>query len=100
MTAYCIWDNTEVSDPTKMEEYVSRVAPLVEKHNGRYLVVGGKFEAVEGEWPLTYPVIITFPSMSAAKGWYNSKEYADLKLLRQSASKANAIFIEGMDIQS
>jgi len=32
-----------------MEEYKSRVSPIVEKFGGRYLVIGGAFEVVELE---------------------------------------------------
>ena len=97
MSAYCFWDNITVSDPAKLEEYKERVAPIVEQHGGRYVVVGGRFEVVEGAPSLTYPVIIRFPSMDAARRWYTSDEYAELKALRKSASTANAVFIEGID---
>lgn len=96
MKAYCIWDNLEVSNPGKLEEYKVRVAPIVERYGGKYLVVGGTHKVVEGEWPLIYPVMIEFPSLDKALEWYNSEEYAELKALRQSASSANAVFIEGL----
>ena len=96
MPAYCIWDNVEVTDPEKLEQYKQGVLPVVERYGGRYLVVGGDFDVVEGSWPLTYPVMIEFPSLEAAHRWYGSDEYAEWKKLRQSASTANAVFIEGL----
>ena len=96
MSAYAIWDNVEVTEPSRLEEYKTRVAPIVEKFGGRYVVLGGRFEVVEGEWPLTYPVIIEFPNFDTAMRWYHSEEYAVLKALRRSASRGNAVFIEGL----
>ena len=96
MSAYCIWDNVEVRDPARLEEYKAAVAPIVEKYGGRYVAVGGRFDVVEGSWPLTYPVIIEFPSLAAAHRWYDSDEYAPWKALRLEASTANAVFIEGL----
>jgi uncharacterized protein (DUF1330 family) len=31
---------------------------------GRYLTVGGKLKAVEGDWQPLFPVLIEFPSLS------------------------------------
>ena len=100
MSTYSIWDNTEVSDPAKLQEYKRRVEPLVAEYGGVYRVVGGNFKVMEGEWPMSYPVIIEFPTMERALEWYNSAEYQELKALRQSASKANAIFIDAESANS
>jgi uncharacterized protein (DUF1330 family) len=40
-------------------------------------------------------VVLEFESIDRVKEWYNSPEYADLKKLRQSASKGNLIFADG-----
>lgn len=94
MTAYALFDNIEVTDPAKLAEYTSRVRTVVENHGGRYLAVGGQVDVAEGEPTLTYPVLIEFPDLAAAHGWYDSPEYQELKALRQSGSKANASFFE------
>ncbi|WP_433330769.1 DUF1330 domain-containing protein [Spirillospora sp. CA-294931] len=94
MTAYALFDNVEVTDPSKLAAYAAEVRPIVEKHGGRYLVVGGQIDVAEGEATLTYPVLIEFPDLAAAHRWYDSPEYQPLKALRQSGSKANASFFE------
>lgn len=96
MAAYCFFDNLEVTDPEKLEAYKHRVAPIVERYGGRYVVLGGHMDVVEGEWQPVFPVIIEFPSLEQAHRWYNSDEYRQLKALRLSASRANAVFIEGL----
>ena len=63
---------------------------------GRYRVVGGTAQALEGEWTPAYPVIIEFDSRERAQAWYDSEEYAPLKRLRQSAVTCNGVLIEGL----
>jgi uncharacterized protein (DUF1330 family) len=94
MAAYCLFDNVEVHDPTKLEQYAAAVLPIVERYDGRYVLVGGTCDVVEGRWRPTYPVMIEFPSLKHAYDWYNSEEYQELKTLRLAAGKYNAVFME------
>jgi uncharacterized protein (DUF1330 family) len=41
-------------------------------------------------------VVIEFPSMEAAKGWWDSPEYAKPKSMRQANSQGRIIFLEGV----
>ena len=81
MSAYCLFDNLEVRDPKKLEEYKTRALSVVEQYGGRYVVLGGKFDIVEGDWGPTFPVMIEFPSLEQAHRWYDSDEYRELKAL-------------------
>lgn len=95
MPAYYLFDNVEVLDARKLEDYSTRVAPVVERFGGRYLAIGGPLEVVEGAWRPTYPVLLEFPSAECARQWYHSEDYRELKALRQSSVTANAVLIEG-----
>jgi len=96
MAAYCLFDVLEVTDAAKMEEYRSRIVPIVEKFGGRYIVLGGKFDVVEGAWRPAHPVMIQFPTLEQAHKWYAADEYRELKALRLSATKCNGVFMEGL----
>ena len=96
MPAYFVVDIREVKDAARMEQYRARVAPVVEKFGGRYIVRGGPFEVVEGTYQPVLPVIIEFPSMDQARRWYNSEEYRDLKQLRLAATVSNGVFMTGL----
>ena len=96
MSAYCLFDNRVVKNPAKLEEYKKRVLPVVEKYHGKYVVLGGETEVVEGNWKPTYLVMIEFPNQELAKKWYYSEEYRDLKALRLSATESNAAIIAGV----
>ena len=95
MAAYYLVDVREVKDAAKMEEYKAQVTPVVEKFGGRYLVIGGPCEVVEGSYQPVFPVMIQFPSMDDAHRWYDSEEYRELKRLRLAATISNAVFMAG-----
>lgn len=99
MSAYCFFDVLEVTDPVKMEEYRQGVVSMVERYGGRYLVVGGRCDVVEGQWRPVFPVLIEFPSLEQAYRWYDSDEYRGLKALRLAATRGNAVFVEGAEFR-
>ena len=95
MPAYVVTDVT-VLDPDKFEEYRKTAGPTSAEFGGKYLVRGGKLEALEGQWAPTRFVIIEFPSVEKAKAWWNSQSYAGPKAIRQACAKSNFIVVEGM----
>lgn len=97
MPAYCLLDNLEVTDPEKLEQYRRDVGTVVRAFGGRYVVLGGKVARVEGDWKPTFPVMIEFPSFDQAQRWYDSEAYRELKALRLSAGRFNAVLIEGLE---
>ena len=60
MSHYCFFDVREVTDHAKVERYLVGVFATVAQYGGRYLVLGGKSDVVEGDWQPTYPVIVEF----------------------------------------
>lgn len=95
MSAYCFFDIQAVTDQQKLAKYREGVFATVEQFGGRYLVLGGKTEIVEGSWRPVTPVIIEFPSLDQAHKWYDSPEYAPLLKLRLESTRGTAVFIEG-----
>jgi uncharacterized protein (DUF1330 family) len=94
MAAYVIGE-IEVTDPASYEDYRKQVLATVEKHGGRFIVRGGKVEALEGGWAPKRLVVLEFPSMQKLLTWYRSSEYAPLIKLRQKASRGRLIAVEG-----
>lgn len=94
MPAYCLFNVREVTDIAKMETYRAGVRPTVEKRGGRYVVLGGPAETMEGDWRPVFPVMIEFPNMAAARDWYDSADYAPLKALRLAATRGDAVFMD------
>lgn len=94
MSAYCFFDILEVTDAEKMETYRAGVVATVHQYGGRYVVIGGPLEVVEGHWRPAFPVMLEFPSLDAARRWYQSPEYEPLKALRLAATRGNAVFMD------
>ena len=96
MSAYILFDNITVTSPEALETYKTSVGKVVEKYQGKYLVLGGKTRVVEGPWNPTYLVMLEFPSYEMAENWYESTEYSELKSLRLSATTSSGVIFEGL----
>ena len=67
MAAYVV-GRLQMRDPSWIEKYRATVPSIVAKHDGKYLVRGGKMETLEGKEPLPSSyVVIEFPSMDQAR---------------------------------
>jgi len=87
--------NIDVKNQEPFEEYRAKVPSLIRKHGGEYLVRGGKFVVIEGDWKPSRLVLFRFPDMAAMQAFYNDPEYQPLKDLRERAAKTDMIFVEG-----
>ena len=54
-----------------------------EKYQGEYIVRGGKFKKMLGNWDYERTVVIKFPSYDKATDWYLSSEYEPVKKIRE-----------------
>jgi uncharacterized protein (DUF1330 family) len=95
MTAYVI-ASIEVTDPETYDDYRKGVAATITQHGGRFLARGGGVEHLEGSFIPKRVAILEFPSMTAARTWYASSEYAPLLALRKRASKGDLFMTEGV----
>ena len=95
MPAYVIASVTDAWDHGKLAEYRERNTGVVAEHGGRFVARGGRQEILEGAYSPLRVVIIEFPDLEAAKGWYESDGYAPLRELRRSASKTDILVVEG-----
>jgi uncharacterized protein (DUF1330 family) len=94
MAAYVIVD-IDIHDAALFDQYRKMVPATIEKYGGKFLVRGGTFEKLEGNWQPTRLVLLEFPSLEQAKRWYDSEDYREPKAIRLKASKANLIVVEG-----
>ena len=83
MPAYVIVE-TDVHDPEQYERYKAASPAAVAGGGGRFVVRGGAMDLLEGDWDTRRIVVIEFPDMAAAHGWYESEDYAPLKALLTS----------------
>ena len=85
----------KVLDSEGFAIYRDMVPPTLEAYGGRYLVRGGEWEILEGEWNPERLVIIEFDTVQQAKNWWSSEEYAPAKKLRENTTESRMIVVEG-----
>jgi uncharacterized protein (DUF1330 family) len=86
----------DVHDPEVYKDYVAANAAAFAKYGARFLVRGGRSEAPEGT-PRSRNVVIEFKDYDTAVECYRSPEYVAAKKLREPASVADLLIIEGYD---
>jgi len=87
----------EVTDPAALQKYGDKAPQIVASFNGHYVVRGGgKIQALEGEAPKGYIVVIAFDSAEKAREWYDSPAYSAIRPIRQSATKSRLFIVEGV----
>lgn len=96
MKAYIFLDIT-ITDPTRYDEYRKLTAATLVPYEGKFIVRGGQRELLDGIWTTDRIVILEFPSIDKAKAWWNSEEYAPAKAIRQGASNARVMLLEGFE---
>jgi len=96
VSAFVVAERVEILDAAKLRQYLDAVSPTIERYGGRYHVVSGPAEVLEGEWRPPALVIFEFPSREQALDWWNSEAYAPLKALRREAAVYNMVLVEGL----
>lgn len=95
MAAYCIFEVT-FSERGWRREYVPPTLELIAKHGGRPLA-GAEPEKLEGERAApTMVILIEFPSVEAAKAWYDDPAYKPLAKLRLTHSSGEGLMVKGL----
>ena len=86
----------DVSDADAYRRYIEANAEPIARFGGRFLVRGGRHEAVEGT-ARQRNVVIEFESYEAARNCYFDEAYARARSLRIGTSVADFLIIEGYD---
>ena len=86
----------DVKNEEGFKPYAEANSAIFKKFRGRYVVRGGKFDAVEGH-SRTRNVVIEFPDYASALACYRSPEYQENIKVRLPHSTVDLIVIEGYD---
>jgi uncharacterized protein (DUF1330 family) len=95
MSAYVI-ANVDVRDPDRYAEYVKLTPATIAPYGGRFIVRGGKAERLEGDTAVNRIVVLEFDTWDQAKAWYDSENYRAARAVRQSASVASLLLVQGV----
>jgi len=96
MPAYVLAGSTVV-DAEKLQEYAKQVPATLEPFGGKYVSLGGQVDVVEGTWTTPGLVIIEFPDLDHARGWYQSDAYQSIIQKRFEAVQTEFfLIVEGL----
>ena len=95
MTAYDIGVLRSVRFGQDIVDYLERIDATLEPFGGRFVVHGAAPEVREGSWDGSL-VIIAFPDLDAARGWYDSPAYQEILPLRTDNSEGVTMLVEGV----
>lgn len=83
MTALLIGNVGVIGDEERMTEYRGKVLHTLRLYGGGFLIRGGEFQALEGDWKPTHLSVMRFPTADHARRWYASPEYRAIVPLRE-----------------
>jgi uncharacterized protein (DUF1330 family) len=86
--------NTDVSDRATFEEFRKKIAPLIKKFGGRYLV-RGDVRRLEGNPSLNRLMVLEFPTVEAGQHFYDGAEYQPILKLRLASTRSDGVLAQG-----
>ncbi|WP_454644683.1 DUF1330 domain-containing protein [Bradyrhizobium liaoningense] len=78
MSAYVIFTRERIRNQAEVDKYSALARPAMAGHRLEPLVAYGKCETLEGA-PVDAAVVLEFPTMEAAKAWYDSPAYTEAR---------------------
>jgi uncharacterized protein (DUF1330 family) len=95
MSAYLI-ARVNITDTEQYAEYRKLTPAIIEQFGGRFIARGGEIVTLEGAAETGRVVIIEFPSVEQVQAFYDSPEYQRAKSIRDGASTAQFIIVDGV----
>ena len=88
--------HVDVVEPNAYRAYVEANAEAFAKYGARFIVRAGRCEVFEGA-ARARQVVIEFPDYETALACYRSPEYERARRLREGASLADLVIVEGYE---
>ena len=94
--AHFVLAATKIHDFEKMGPYIARIKSVLEQFGGEIIFAGACEETLEGSTEISSGVLIEFADAAAAKRWYDSPDYLELRALRRDCSDARMWLLRPM----
>jgi uncharacterized protein (DUF1330 family) len=95
MSAYIVFTREKTLDKSELAIYGEKVPATIKDHPMKILAAYGHHEVLEGS-ETEGVVIAEFPSLEAAKAWYNSPAYREVRDHRFKGAVYRVLIVEGM----
>jgi len=95
MAAYVVFVRDRITDPEEFEIYEASAPAARAGHAMTPLAFYGTIDTLEGD-PVDGAVILEFPTMAEARGWYDSPIYQDARRHRLKGAEYRVFIVEGV----
>ena len=95
MVAYVVFTRERMRNPEEYQRYREKDRPAAKSHPLKALALYGKHEMLEGP-AIEGAVILEFPTVEAAKIYYNSPAYQDAVKHRFLGADYRVFIVEGL----
>ena len=95
MSAYLVFIREKTLDSSELEIYWQQIRATFAGHDVRVLASYGPHEDLEGT-PTEGTVIAEFPSMEAARAWYHSPAYREVREHRFKGAVYRGLLVAGI----
>ena len=95
MAVYVVFTREKMRNPEEYERYREKAGSAAQGHPLKPLALYGKYEMLEGS-AIEGAVILEFPTVDAAKTYYNSPAYQDAVKHRFLGADYRVFIVEGL----
>ena len=95
MAAYIIFMRENTTNEDELRVYSETVRPTLAAHRVTPLAFYGALQVLEGP-PFEGAVMLEFPSVTEARGWYDSPAYQAAAAHRKAGSNFRVFIVEGV----
>ena len=85
-----------IQDRDRYAQYEGEFMSIFSRFNGTMLAVDEAPQVLEGDWPATRTVLISFPNEADARAWYESEAYQAIAQHRFAASEGDIALLQGI----
>ena len=93
--AHVVFVCREIVDQKELNTYRQRVNGTLVGHPAQVLIDHGRFLILEGQGPVEGVTVYEFPSSDAARSWYDSIAYREVRQHRKMGAKYLVVLAEG-----
>lgn len=87
-----------IHDPVEYKKYTDRVPAIIQKHGGKVLARGGRYQVNEGPDTFNRYVVIEFSTFEAGVNCFHSPEYVEAAdFRRDGGGVVENVVVEGAE---
>lgn len=83
-------------DAKDLGPYAASLPPIYKKYGGHYVAFAPKFDVVEGSSDAQAIIMSAWPSVDAAKAFWDSPEYAEAIKLREGIGEFDVVILPAL----